>query len=108
LRRSGSRSRRWSQANEVGDSSAVEQQLASAVRVVPLDRLEASLGANQATPADDVAVRNDPPRVIVSYTPAVLVPIQGAAVLKPVAGTGFQRVINTRAVILAAGATGPY
>jgi len=89
-------------------ASAAEQSFASAIRIVPLDRLEASLGANQAAPAGGVAVQNAPPRVIVSYKPAVLVPIQGAAVLKPVAGTQLQRVINTRAVILATGPAGPY
>ena len=91
-----------------GLASAVEQQFAGTIRIVPLDRLEASLGANQAAPIGGIAVQNAPPRVIVSYSPAVLVPIQGAAVLKPVSGTGFQRVINTRAVILATGPSGPY
>jgi hypothetical protein len=89
-------------------AKAAEAQLASTVRVVPLDRLEASLAAAGATPPSGVAVENTPPRIIVSYKPAVLVPIQGTAVWKPVPGTQLQRIINTRAVILATDPGGPY
>lgn len=80
----------------------------SAVRVVPLDRLEASLAAAGVTPPSGLAVRNTPPRIIVSDRPAVLVPIQGTAIWKPVPGADLPRVINTRAVILASEAGGPY
>src|SRR6185369_10387629 len=47
-----------------------------------------------------VTVANAAPRVIVSTTAAILVPIDGAPVWKPVAGSAFTRVINTRALIL--------
>ena len=47
---------------------------------------------------------NNPPQVIVSYSPAILVPIDGAPVMKPVpSDSRFQRVINTRALILQGG-----
>ena len=73
------------------------------MRTISLDRLEASLAAAGIKPPS-VPVKNDPPRVIVSNTPAILVPIDGAPVLKPVAGDSrFQRVINTRALILQGG-----
>ena len=45
------------------------------------------------------------PRIIVSTTPAVLVPIAGEPVLKPTADSRYQRVINTRALILQDGNT---
>ena len=49
-------------------------------------------------------VQNNPPQVIVSYSPAILVPIDGAPVMKPVPSSSrFQRVINTRALILQGG-----
>ena len=89
-------------------TSAVESQFGQTVRVVPLDQLEASLAAAGVTPPGGVTVENAPPRVIVSYGPAVLVPIQGTAVWKPVPDTQLQRVINTRAVILAENPAGPY
>ena len=88
-------------------ASAARARLADAVRIVPLDRLEASLAAAGVTPPSGVAVRSAPPRIIVSETPAVLVPIPGPAVWKSVPGTQLQRVINTRAVILATDPAGP-
>jgi len=45
-------------------------------------------------------VRNDPPRILYSERPAVLVPIDGKPVLRPVENTGLLRVTNTRALIL--------
>jgi hypothetical protein len=49
-------------------------------------------------------VLNNPPQVIVSTTPAILVPVDGALVWKPLPGDSrFQRVINTRALILKGG-----
>ena len=44
-----------------------------------------------------MAVNNDPPRIIISRTPAVLVSIDGKSVLRPSAG-GFMKVINSRAL----------
>lgn len=83
-------------------AASFAQQLPAAVRTVALDRLAASLAAAGAAPAT-VTVRNDPPRIVVSQSPAILVPIDGAPVLRPVPdGAGFQRVINTRALILKA------
>ncbi len=71
-----------------------------AVATVSLDRLQASLAASGRAPTP-VAVSNTPPRVIVSTSPAILVPIDGAPVWKPVAGSaGFTRIVNTRALIL--------
>ena len=43
-----------------------------------------------------------PPEIIVSYRPAVLIPIDGEPALRPVPGTSYERVINTLAVILRA------
>jgi hypothetical protein len=87
---------------ERGAAMAPELQtaIAGSIRTMSLDRLTASLALAGIKPAT-VAVRNDPPKVIVSYSPAILVPIDGAPVLQPVAGhPEAQRVINTRALIL--------
>ncbi|HSO56492.1 MAG TPA: hypothetical protein VL330_27980, partial [Actinomycetes bacterium] len=72
----------------------------SSVRTIALDRLEASLAASDTVKLAGVEVNNAPPRVIVSESPAILVPIDGPPVQQPVAGTRFERVINTRALIL--------
>jgi hypothetical protein len=80
--------------------ASIATALAGAFTTVSLDRLQASLAASGAAPAP-VAVSNAPPRVIVSTSPAILIPIDGAPAWRPVAGSaGFTRVINTRALIL--------
>jgi hypothetical protein len=84
----------------VSDPSALAAALPAAFASVSLDRLQLSLAAQDAKPAT-VAVANPVPRVIVSNSPAVLIPIDGSPVWKPVPGSpGFSRVINTRALIL--------
>ncbi len=79
------------------------KQFAAKVRTIGLDKLEASLAASGVTPKT-VEVLNAPPRVIVSNSPAILVPIDGSPVIKPVpSAPRFSRVINTRALILQGG-----
>jgi len=78
-----------------------QAQLAStAKRVIALDRLEASLAASATVKPAGIPVNNTPPTILVSYAPALLIPIDGAPVLRPVPGTAFERVINTHALIL--------
>jgi hypothetical protein len=77
----------------------LQTQFAASIRTMSLDRLESSLALAGIKPPT-VAVQNNPPWVIVSYSPAILVPIDGAPVLKAVPNSQFQRVINTRALIL--------
>ena len=75
---------------------------------VPLDFVQASLGASAAVRPNGVAVNNAPPRVIVSTTPALLVTVHGDPVIRPVQDSKLQRVINTRALILRNGTRPPY
>ena len=87
----------------VGYAAALQTALSQQLRTISLDRLEASLAAAGIKPAP-VVVQNDPPQVLVSYSPAILVPVNGAPVWKPVPdNTRFQRVINTSALILKGG-----
>ena len=73
--------------------------LPAATTRISLDRLQGFLVVQKLT-AKTVAVKNDPPEIIVSYRTAVLVPVSGYPVLRTVAGTSYQRVVNTRALIL--------
>ena len=83
--------------------SELQTRFASELRTISLDRLQASLAASGIKPSP-VPVNNAPPQIIVSYSPAILVPIDGAPVLKPVPDNDpLQRVINTRALILTKG-----
>jgi hypothetical protein len=84
-------------------ATELQRAFAKSIRTISLDRLDSSLALAGIKPPT-VAVQNNPPWVIVSYSPAILVPIDGAPVLKAVpADSRFQRVINTRALILQGG-----
>ena len=86
-------------------TTELQSEFAKTIRTISLDRLEASLALAGIKPPT-VAVQNNPPQVIVSYSPAILVPIDGAPVLQPVPDhSRAKRVINTRALILQAGFT---
>jgi hypothetical protein len=69
-------------------------------RTIALDRLQASLAASQAVNPRGVAMQNNPPQIIISYSPAILVPVSGKPVWRDVPDSRFERVINTRALIL--------
>ena len=71
-------------------------------RHIALDRLEADLAIREADKKTDEAVpiKNDPPRIIFSTVPAILVYIDGSPVYRPVKDNRLQRVINTRPLIL--------
>ncbi|MBL8414615.1 MAG: hypothetical protein JNM42_09285 [Propionivibrio sp.] len=86
----------------------LQASLAAGLKTISLDRLQASLAASGIKPSS-VPVLNAPPQIIVSYSPAILVPIDGPPVLKPVADYGqLQRAINTRALILTGGIGAAY
>jgi hypothetical protein len=79
----------------------LRSQVPDKTRVISLDRLEAALEATDAAEkVRGVEVKNDPPRIFYSNVPALLVLIDGNAVLQPMEGTKLQRVINTRVLIV--------
>ena len=66
-----------------------------------LDRFEAALAlVGVDGKARAVPVQNPVPQFVFSANPAVLVTIDGDAAWRPVAGTAFQRAINTRVLLL--------
>jgi len=79
---------------------ALEQQISGSARTVALDRLQASLVASGTVHVAGVTVKNNPPRIIVSDTPAILIPVSGQPIVKDVPESRFERVINTRALIM--------
>jgi len=78
----------------------LERQISGSARTIALDRLQASLAASGTVHAAGVPVKNDPPRIIVSNSPAILIPVSGQPVVKEVPDSRFERVINTRALIM--------
>ncbi|HEY7352757.1 MAG TPA: hypothetical protein VH596_08320 [Terriglobales bacterium] len=81
----------------------LQTRLPTKSKVIALDRLEAGLAATNAAQAakKGVAVKNDPPRVIFTSKPSMLVLIDGPPKFVEVDETDLQRVLNTQAVILA-------
>ena len=66
---------------------------------VSLSRLTASLAAPEPRPKAE-SLNNTPPRIIIATRPTVLVYMDGPPVWRPVPGTGLERVINTRLLLL--------
>ena len=68
---------------------------------ISLDRLEAGLAILQAREkVKGAPLKNDPPIIVFSSLPAMLVMVDGPPQYRPVKGTKLQRVLNTRALIL--------
>jgi hypothetical protein len=88
---------------------AVRESLPSWPRTVSLDRLLADLAITQSeTQAETVHLKNDPPKIILSKVPAVLILIDGDPVYRAVEGTPYTRVVNTPALLLFDSATGTF
>src|SRR2546425_70818 len=89
--------------------AALQQILSGQPLTIALDRLQAELEVERVEdPSRIVQVKNDPPRIIVSQGPAVLVRIDGQPVLREGAGTGLLPVSNTRGLLLLDRSAGRY
>lgn len=87
----------------------LRRQLATKSWQMPLERLQAELQIERATRAASAQpLNNDPPQILYSDRPAVLVPVDGEPVLREISGTGLQRVINTRALMVRDAAAGRF
>jgi hypothetical protein len=79
----------------------IEQRVPKTGEVIALDRLLADLATAQSEDENaGYQLKNDPPKIFFSTRPAILILIDGNPVLRSVKDTRFQRVINTRALIL--------
>lgn len=89
--------------------NALQSQVAQKGEVIALDRVLTDMAANHApSTASGYAVKNDPPRIFFSTSPALLILIDGAPVLRSVEDTELQRVLNTRVLILNDRRTGKF
>jgi len=87
--------------HEAGYLALIRQQCPAKTRTIALDHLEASFAISQAVKkARAVTVKNDPPHIIFSSTPAALVLVDGVPVLRSSFAPGVEQVINTRALIV--------
>lgn len=88
-------------------AQAIRDQFSSRLPVeltLRLSELQLSYAASkQLSSLKAMPVKNTPPRIFVENAPTVLVLVDGDPVLKPVAhADGWQRVVNSRALILRA------
>ena len=82
-------------------AAAIARDFAGKSRTVALDRLEAQLSiAHTARNTQQQPLRNEPPRIVFAQTPSILVSIDGKPEYRAMAGTAYQRVINTRPLLL--------
>ena len=89
------------EAKEADYQAFLQAKLPGKSKVIALDRLEAALAASDSEQAGIKAlqVNNDPPKVIFTVKPSLLVLVDGPPRYKDV-GTNLQQMLNTRATIL--------
>ncbi len=80
----------------------LQAKLPKYAKVIALDRLEAALAVVDSDQAgvEALPVNNDPPKVIFSTKPSLLVLIDGPAKFRDVGGTRLKLMLNTQATIL--------
>jgi hypothetical protein len=87
-------------ANTSNYLAIIQQAEGDKVDTVAQDQILSDLAIADAEHKNASELRNQPPRIIFSSKPAVLVLIDGQPALRPAGEGGLQRVINSRALIL--------
>jgi hypothetical protein len=90
------------EAREAEYKTFLQGKLPKKAKVISLDRMEAALAAVDSDQAgvEALPVNNDPPNVILSVKPSLLVLIDGPAKFSDVGGTKLKRILNSQAAIL--------
>jgi hypothetical protein len=79
----------------------IAPRLAALQWQLPADQLRADLAVDRAAHVSHTQpVRNEAPAIVFSDRSTILVPIDGAPVVRELVGLGLKRVLNTRALIL--------
>jgi hypothetical protein len=80
----------------------LQAKLPGKSKVIALDRLEAALAASESQQSEikGLPVNNDPPKIIFTIKPSLLVLIDGPPRYRDIGGTNLQLMLNTRATIL--------
>jgi hypothetical protein len=75
--------------------------LPTEIKTISLDRVEASLAIlEQKRRGRAQPLRNDPPQIVFSSKPAMLIQVDGDPIYRPVEGTDLERLFNTRTLLL--------
>jgi hypothetical protein len=87
----------------------LRKQLPTETKTISLGRLEANLAISEAVKGGKVQpVKNDPPKIIFSSWPSILILVDGQPALREVSYSNFMRVVNTPALIVVDKSTGQY
>lgn len=82
-------------------ADAIARDLGGKSSTIALDRLEVQLAIAGAAKAEaSKPLKNDPPHVVFSPVPAILIYIDGNPAYRPMPNLPYQRVINTRPLLL--------
>ncbi|MEX0958868.1 MAG: hypothetical protein WDZ63_06225 [Burkholderiales bacterium] len=82
-------------------TALLQRQIGAQSWQVAQDRLQSDIAIeHSAQQASEQPLRHDAPHIIHTQQPAILIPVDGAPVLRDVPETALMRVINTRALIL--------
>ena len=87
----------WFSAQQVTGPYAPVSRLPAAFNNLPKDADDA--GVRKYIPASPPKPGYQPPQIFVSTKPAEIIVTDGAPNLKPVAGTGLQRIVNTSSIL---------
>ncbi|MBB6095186.1 hypothetical protein HNQ60_004076 [Povalibacter uvarum] len=91
------------QSKSAGWVKVLEDDAKNRSRTIALDRLEANLHIVQTEKSvSNTPIRNAPPKIIFSEQPALLVYIDGQPAYRSIPGTSYERVINTRPLLVKA------
>jgi hypothetical protein len=84
-------------------------QSSTLVKPIALERFEAAVAVAAARQQSaSVSVKNDPPAILISTVPSMLLLVDGEPVFRDVRGTSMMRVVNTRPLFLRSGAGALY
>jgi hypothetical protein len=88
----------------------LQAKLPKTAKVIALDRMEAAMAASDSEEAgvEALQVNNDPPKVIFTTKPSLLVLIDGPPKFRDVGGTNLKLMLNTQATILLDAAKSQY
>ena len=88
-------------SQEAAYKKLLQQHVPPRVRTIELDRLETALSMReQQEKGESKPFKNDPPRIVFSTIPAILILIDGEPKYQPVPGATYARVVNTPPLLL--------
>ncbi|MCI0615942.1 autotransporter, partial [bacterium] len=80
--------------------SLIRTNVVPKTKEISLDRLQEAAEVIEESKKSNISLKNDPPRIIFSSVPAILIYVDGNPVYKPLNGISLDRIINTRSLVV--------